>query len=663
MKKLLFAWAALAAFFIAQPAFAQWQVPDHSVPVGRGAGVQGFKAVGPCATGEVIAGNGTSADPTCQQVGGFAANPTASIGLNAVNGSASTFLRSDAAQPLSSSIQSALTGINHGIAIGTGAFGFTTTSPGSSGYALIGNGSASNPTFQAFTQTGSGAIARSWQSKIQEFRSILDFGAVGDNSTDDSAALQAAVNSCTGICEIELPPATNCYRIASSVTWKYGVILKGTHIPNPNIDYIFTSGDSALCFASTGQISLPGSSNLTANTSSAMGFINVLFNGGNLGQACIYAPELNPGRGSWGVTLFQDTFYHCQPAVYAETAWDWWIQSNSFIENGNAVSGSGAEVASLYFKNSAQSYAGANTNSIHVTNNFFDTTDGRAIQSDCSGAGAEINLFFSVIDNHFGPQGYESIYGCFGSSIFSGNESEGTTSGLRTLDLENTTGTGRNIIINNVLQSGGQYDVFDDNALDNIIGNTFIGSPSASAHIRLGSNSFVVTVNGNKSSDSSCCNTIPMVSDAGSGSSIFWNDGSDGVPSGNEVPQKINGTPYQAQLSTAAGFTSYTPSVTCQSGTITTLGSVSGKYKIIGPITYFTATINITTNGSCATALKISLPSSATDNIIPTARENAGGLTATGIIGSGTNYVYLTKYDATYPGFSGSQFTITGWYK
>lgn len=56
--------AAVAAMFVATPALAQWQVPDHAVPIGRGAGT-GFKSVGPCLAGIPIVGAGVSADPTC----------------------------------------------------------------------------------------------------------------------------------------------------------------------------------------------------------------------------------------------------------------------------------------------------------------------------------------------------------------------------------------------------------------------------------------------------------------------------------------------------------------------------------------------------------------------------------------------------------------------
>jgi hypothetical protein len=58
---------ASAAFFIAcSPAVAQWQAPDHSVPIGRGVGATGFKSTSPGTAGQVLTSNGPSADPTFQ---------------------------------------------------------------------------------------------------------------------------------------------------------------------------------------------------------------------------------------------------------------------------------------------------------------------------------------------------------------------------------------------------------------------------------------------------------------------------------------------------------------------------------------------------------------------------------------------------------------------
>ena len=47
----------------------------------------------------------------------------------------------------------------------------------------------------AFTQAGTGATARTVDSKLKDVVSVKDFGATGNNSTDDTAAIQAAINA------------------------------------------------------------------------------------------------------------------------------------------------------------------------------------------------------------------------------------------------------------------------------------------------------------------------------------------------------------------------------------------------------------------------------------------------------------------------------------
>lgn len=73
-----------------------------------------------------------------------------------------------------------------------------------------------------FLQAGTGAVARTVQAKLRDVVSVKDFGAVGDGVTDDTAAIQAALNS--GARWVSLPTGTF---LAGPVILPSGVGLVG----------------------------------------------------------------------------------------------------------------------------------------------------------------------------------------------------------------------------------------------------------------------------------------------------------------------------------------------------------------------------------------------------------------------------------------------------
>ena len=84
-----------------------------------------------------------------------------------------------------------------------------------------------------FTQQGTGAVSRTVANKLYEFVSVKDFGAVGDGVTDDTAAIQAALDS-----------------NASSVTFPKGTYLSNALTVPSNIKIIGENGSTIKAIAS-----------------------------------------------------------------------------------------------------------------------------------------------------------------------------------------------------------------------------------------------------------------------------------------------------------------------------------------------------------------------------------------------------------------------------
>ena len=116
-----------------------------------------------------------------------------------------------------------------------------------------------------------------------------------------------------------------------------------------------------------------------------------------------------------------------------------------------------------------------------------------------------------------------------------------------------------------------------------------------------------------------------------------------------------------AGVDQTTAWTSYTPTVSCQSGALTSV-TPTGAYKAIGKTIIFSASVLITTNGTCAGYLVVSLPTTlATATVANAVSNNNSSVIAYGTSGSST--VYALKYDGTYPGTSGNTIMLAGTYQ
>ena len=89
-----------------------------------------------------------------------------------------------------------------------------------------------------FLQAGTGAVQRTVQSKLRDTVSVKDFGAVGDGVTDDSAAVQAAINTMTTGGTLVFPFGT--YKINTSILVPYSnitIIGNGSTIDATTLAY------------------------------------------------------------------------------------------------------------------------------------------------------------------------------------------------------------------------------------------------------------------------------------------------------------------------------------------------------------------------------------------------------------------------------------------
>ena len=116
---------------------------------------------------------------------------------------------------------------------------------------------------------------------------------------------------------------------------------------------------------------------------------------------------------------------------------------------------------------------------------------------------------------------------------------------------------------------------------------------------------------------------------------------------------------------TGTAWAAYTPTLSCGSGTLTT-SSATGAFKQIGKTVFVRFVASITTNGTCAGSLIVTLPVAPVTSVdmMMSVRDFSNGSMGAGRINSalGTN-ITITRFDGVYLPTSGSAIAGTGVYE
>lgn len=205
--------------------------------------------------GQAIVSTGASSAPAW---GGVGLNGISAIAGNTVVVNASSASASPSAFAMSScSGASAALGwvTNSGFACNTNINaatlgGATFAAPGSIGSGTPASGaftslsaSTTNPAF-TYTAGGTGAVARSYSSKLTDIVSVKDYGATGNGSTDDTNAEIAAINAvcAAGGGTVYYPPGTYITDAGSITSFCNGIFFEGAGAQASNIKTNSTTG-------------------------------------------------------------------------------------------------------------------------------------------------------------------------------------------------------------------------------------------------------------------------------------------------------------------------------------------------------------------------------------------------------------------------------------
>jgi hypothetical protein len=535
--------------------------------------------------------------------------------------------------------------------------------------------SSAGSSYIGFIQAGPGAVARTAQDKMRDIVSVKDFGAVAGGVIDCTAAFNNALSAGR---KITVPKGT--YLVSSltpsPLSSSFSLVGEGaydsiiiTNTTTGDVLPISTTFNSVrdIGFRSVNPrtsgafINLIGDNILVDNCNFQYGYIGVESSGNlNRVQNCTvdYITPFSIAEGSCGVLCTAGILSVFGTAVSSTS-----LAVNNFGRAGYMVTGGELDIDQSFAFLTAYglyAYAGPGKEIIGVNVNkcWFDSHSERGVTFQTQGDGTNpgrgiISLIWvkgswisAGYNNTANPLGlafsttaniYDIIGNIFaeGNIIYNYNNTTPATGSAIFIDLPNSAANA-NISNNQVgvpATSVWNYGLYIPSATNFTINDNLITQNTTGIYLGVSTNQYSITDNVITGG------TTPINNTSGFSGNVINN------------------------LGVNESWTAYTPTVTTASGTITTLGTVIGRYQKIGKQLSITLAVAITTNGTGAVAIQATLPTglaAAADQVLVGRENSVTGNQCQGVISAGANIINITRYDNAYPGGNGHRVLLTG---